>query len=376
MVLLLLALQLVSPRALAMPVTVHVSDLLKLPEYSTKAFTLSSSPIVELDLSETEVSALARKLHSTRNRCGGFVAGEAYAPIQQKSLNDQIPRALIRQPEVLALLPEVQEANLTDFIRWFSSFKTRNFSTDSGVQAMEQLAERWRALVKNVPHAEVTLYRHADWRQPSVILKFKGASADEIILGGHGDSINTDSSDPEALSPGADDNAAGIGVITEVIRILAQKNYRPKSTLTFMAYAAEEVGLRGSMEISADYLARGIPVKGVLQFDGTNYKGSQDLGLVLMEDLVDPRLNTFLEKLITTYLKLPFAYDTCGYGCSDHYSWTYRGFSAAFPFESRIREENPHIHTARDLLSVSQDNATHAVPFVRLGLSYMLEMDQ
>jgi leucyl aminopeptidase len=376
MVIILLALQLLSPRALAIPVTVHVSDLLKLPEYSTKAFTLSSSPIVELDLSETELSALARKLHTARNRCGGFVAGETYAPEQRKSLNDQIPRSLIRQPEVLALLPQVQEANLTDFIRWFSSFKTRNFSTDTGVQAMEQLADRWRALVKNVPHAEVIVYRHADWRQPSVILKFKGTSADEIILGGHGDSINTDSSDPEARSPGADDNAAGIGVITEVIRILAAQNYRPKSTLTFMAYAAEEVGLRGSMEISADYLARGIPVKGVLQFDGTNYKGSQDLGLVLMEDLVDPRLNTFLEKLITTYLKLPFAYDSCGYGCSDHYSWTYRGFSAAFPFESRVREENPHIHTAGDLLSVSQDTATHAVPFVRLALSYMLEMDQ
>jgi bacterial leucyl aminopeptidase len=376
MIFLLSVLTFLSSGALAMPVTVHFSDLVQLPEYATKAFTLSSSPIVELNLSDDEIAALARKLHTSRNRCGGFVAGESYAPVSQKSLNDHIPLKLTRQPEVLALLPEAQEANLKEFILWFSSFKTRNFSTDSGVQAMNDLADRWRALVKNVPHAEVTLYQHAGWRQPSVILKFKGESAEEIILGGHGDSINTDSSDPEARSPGADDNAAGIGVITEVIRILADKNYRPKSTLTFMAYAAEEVGLRGSMDISADYLAKGIPVKSVLQFDGTNYKGSQDLGLVLIEDLVDPRLNTFLEKLITTYLKLPFAYDSCGYACSDHYSWTYRGFSAAFPFESRIKEENPHFHTARDLLSVSQDNAYHAVPFVRLGLSYMLEMDQ
>ncbi len=376
MIFLLSALHILSSTALAVPVNVHVSDLVKLPEYSTKAFSLSASPIVELDLSEDEISDLARKLHTTRNRCGGFVAGESYAPVVQKNLNNQIPQTLVRQPEVLALLPEAQEANLKEFILWFSSFKTRNFSTDSGVQAMNELADRWRALTKNVPHAEVTLYQHADWRQPSVIVKFKGESADEIIIGGHGDSINTDSNDPEALSPGADDNAAGIGVITEIIRILADKNYRPKSTLTFMAYAAEEVGLRGSMEISADYLAKGIPVKGVLQFDGTNYKGSQDLGLILMEDLVDPRLNTFLEKLISTYLKLPFAYDSCGYACSDHYSWTYRGFSSAFPFESRVKEENPHIHTAKDLLSVSQDNAYHAVPFVRLGLAYMLEMDQ
>ncbi len=376
MIFLLSILHLFSTSVHAVPVNVHISDLVQLPEYSTKAFSLSASPIVELDLSDEELSSFARKLHSTRNRCGGFVAGETHAPVVQKNLNDQIPQSLLRQPEVLALLPEAQEANLKEFILWFSSFKTRNYSTDSGVHAMVELADRWRALTKNVPHAEVTLYQHADWRQPSVIVKFKGESADEIIIGGHGDSINTDSGDPEAHAPGADDNAAGIGVITEIVRILADKNYRPKSTLTFMAYAAEEVGLRGYMEIAADYRAKGIPVKGVLQFDGTNYKGSQDLGLILIEDLVDPRLNTFLEKLIGTYLKLPFAYDSCGYACSDHYSWTYHGFSSAFPFESRIKEENPHIHTARDLLSVSRDNAYHAVPFVRLGLAYMLEMDQ
>ena len=41
-----------------------------------------------------------------------------------------------------------------------------------------------------------------------------------------------------------------------------------------MAYAAEEVGLRGSKEIAEDYKRRNINVLSYVQFDMTNYKGS------------------------------------------------------------------------------------------------------
>lgn len=371
---------LLSASAYAVPVSVSSHDLSLIPAYLTAntQIVYTGPTTVQMEMQESQLLELAQHFHRMKGRCGGFVVGDAYQSKSRSVIHgrENIPEVLNRQAEVLALLPQVQEAKIAETIRWFSSYPTRNYQTPSGIQAMKDLALRWQELVAHLPHAEVKLWKHSEWEQPSVVLQIKGESNGEIILGGHGDSINTDSSDPLAPSPGADDNASGIAVLTEIIRVLGENKYRPKHTLTFIAYAAEEVGLRGSMDISASYAAQGTNVKGVIQFDGTNFKGSQELGMTLIEDLVDPALNRLLTQLIDEYLKLPWAFDRCGYACSDHYSWTYRGYPATFPYESRVREENPHIHTARDLIGVSQDNAHHAVPFARLGLAYALELDQ
>ena len=44
------------------------------------------------------------------------------------------------------------------------------------------------------------------------------------------------------------------------------------------------------------------------------------------------------------------------------------------PFESRFRDSNRHIHTPRDTLEQSDDNAAHAIKFARLGAAYAVEM--
>ena len=96
------------------------------------------------------------------------------------------------------------------------------------------------------------LYEHKDWPQPSVILTIKGEESPEeiVVLGGHGDSISGMFRQKTNKAPGADDNASGIAALTEIIRTMVEGQYRPKKTIKFMAYAAEEVGLRGSMEIA------------------------------------------------------------------------------------------------------------------------------
>lgn len=117
-------------------------------------------------------------------------------------------------------------------------------------------------------------------------------------------------------------------------------------------------------------------IKGVIQFDGTNFKGSPDISIALINDLTDSGQNKFLGKLIDTYLKVPWEYDKCGYACSDSYSWTYRGYPASFPSESRISQENKNIHSARDTLAVSLNSASHSVIFAKLGLAYVVELDK
>ncbi|HEX5061371.1 MAG TPA: M28 family peptidase, partial [Kofleriaceae bacterium] len=154
--------------------------------------------------------------------------------------------------------------------------------------------------------------------------------------------------------------------------LLAQ-DYRPARTIQFVAYAAEEVGLVGSTQLAKAYKQRGIDVVGALQLDMTNYQGS-DKDIWLMKDFTSAAQNTFITRLIDTYVGATWGLDACGYACSDHASWYRAGVPASMPFESRMRDRNKSIHTADDTLELSNNNADHALKFAKLGAAYAVEM--
>ncbi|MBA5760487.1 M20/M25/M40 family metallo-hydrolase, partial [Escherichia coli] len=66
---------------------------------------------------------------------------------------------------------------------------------------------------------------------------------------------------------------SGIASLTEALRVLLANNYRPKRTIKFVGYAAEEAGLLGSKAIAKQFRTQNANVVGVLQLDMTNYKG-------------------------------------------------------------------------------------------------------
>ncbi|WAC03885.1 M20/M25/M40 family metallo-hydrolase [Lacinutrix neustonica] len=102
-------------------------------------------------------------------------------------------------------------------------------------------------------------------------------------------------------APGADDNASGIATITEAARVLFEMNFKPKRTIEFMAFAAEEVGLRGSKEIAQDYKSRNVNVISYMQLDMTNYKGSANDVYISTDSYNDDNLNNFLIELMDFY---------------------------------------------------------------------------
>jgi leucyl aminopeptidase len=140
-----------------------------------------------------------------------------------------------------------------------------------------------------------------------------------------------------------------------------------------MAYAAEEVGLRGSLRIARDYQQRGVDVVGALQLDMTNYRGS-DKDIWLMKDFTSAAQNGFLGRLLDTYVGASWGLDACGYACSDHASWHRTGVPASMPFEARMRDRNRAIHTRKDTLETSGPGAEHAVKFGRLAAAYAIEL--
>jgi leucyl aminopeptidase len=266
----------------------------------------------------------------------------------------------------------IQEDQIRGTIRELSSMQNRYYQSKHGAEASLWMQDKWKKLAGSRDDVTIELFDQG-YAQKSVIMTITGTTKpDEIIvIGGHLDSIALGGKNANA--PGADDDASGIATLTEVARVLLADGYRPERTIKFMAYAAEEVGLRGSLAIARDYQKRRVNVVGALQLDMTNYAGS-DKDIWLMKDFTDAQQNAFLVALIETYVGATYGFDACGYACSDHASWTRIGVPASMPFESRMNERNKHIHTKKDTLELSDNNAQHAVKFARLGVAYAVEM--
>lgn len=362
------------------------TDLLETWRQSTPSFNPriihQQQGIALIDASHQTLQNLNRLAHRL-NRCGGYMHE---APTTD-SVASIIPRApqkwrpqnlydITANRRVTELMAQLEPAKIFARIAALSAYQNRYYNTPHGEASQHWLFEQWQEFAAANDHTTVALYPHSDWRQPSVILTIKGEgplAAETVIIGGHADS-KARGLGSDFPAPGADDNASGIAVISQIAETLTSQNFRGQRTLQFIAYAAEEVGLRGSQAIAKAYQIAGTKVVGVLQLDMTNYKGSQ-YDLVLMSDYTDPEQNRFLEKLLATYLpKVSFSYDRCGYACSDHASWTRIGVPASIPFEATLRTKNPKIHTANDTLAHSNKDPQHSLVFAKLGLAYGVEL--
>lgn len=330
-------------------------------------------------LSEEEIVEVSAAIHKRLNRCGGFIAHESLVSAQkninisQNAISEEafLNEYVITQQDIVpSLLEDIQETNIRDMVQKLSSFETRLYVSEEGVASSEFIHQTWSDLTKHRSDVKVELYKHRDFPQASIIATIEGSERpDEIvILGGHADSISD-----EHKAPGADDNASGISSITEVIRVMMAHNFKPKRTIKLMAYAAEEIGLLGSQDIAEEHRKAKAKVVGVMQLDMTLHKGTPDKDIILISDYTNKQQNQFLGKLIDEYVKVPWGYSRCGYGCSDHASWSAMGYPASFPFEASFNDLSPYIHTAEDVLE-NYGDASHAVNFSKLAMAFLVEM--
>lgn len=338
-----------------------------------------------LAVKKTGIDKLARMLHRELKHCGGFMFHATEAEGRQALLGEAgtaLP-ALTRPSYVIGsqslvspMLLQMHDANLRQTISDLTSFTSRYYTSAQGAEASSWLKNKWAELGAEQAHISIAQYAHTKYNQRSVIATIKGSdkAAEVIVLGAHLDSINIAGNGDNAKAPGADDDASGIAALTEVLRVIAATGYKPRRTIQLIGYAAEEVGLRGSQDIAREYKKNGVNVVGVMQLDMINYKGSES-DIYIFTDYTDSQQNDFAARLIKTYLPtLTIGYDQCGYGCSDHASWTAQGYAASMPFESMMSEDNPHIHTARDTYANSGDQALHALKFARLAAAYAIEL--
>ena len=373
-------LQKVAPSVIA-----RESKMLRTNEASAKVAYTEKVHLVEVD--DEQMHKLSEAIHHELKRCGGFMfhASEAEG---KRSLTTQAtppaPLAALTRPAynidnqtlVSPVLSQMQASNITTTINDLSTFVNRYYTTTGGTDSSNWLRTKWAGMATGRPDISVAQFAHTGYNQKSVILTITGTDnpSEVIVLGGHLDSISSGGMGETTRAPGADDDASGIASMTEALRAMIANGYKPRRTIKMIGYAAEEVGLRGSKDIAANFKANNVNVVGVMQLDMTNYKGSAN-DIYIYEDYTDSLQNGFVAKLITTYQPtLTIGYDRCGYGCSDHASWTAQGYYASMPFETAMSQSNPRIHTANDTYANMGNQAAHALKFARLAASFAIEL--
>jgi bacterial leucyl aminopeptidase len=345
----------------------------------------SNNNVSVAEIAEGALDEFAGLIHAGSPRCGGFTVHAS----REAALNEVNNRAYIAGFRAPARLPDtidqqgivkhaldrVSGSKILRTNTTLQSIGTRYYQTQKGQEAAELIRREWETLGSGRADFNVGLFPHA-WIQNSVIGTIRGASSpDEIvIIGAHLDSINPQNNQN---APGADDDASGIAVVTEMLRVMMEIGFKPRRTIQFMAYSAEEVGLRGSGEIADKYKSEGKNVVAVLQMDMTGFKGSER-DVYLVNDFVSPELNAFLVKLLQEYNhsgahQITHAETTCGYACSDHQSWTRNGVHAAFPFEAAFSDYNRAIHSTQDTVAVLDPTGANHARFAKLGIEFLIE---
>lgn len=352
----------------------------------------TSLSLVELDSQQQH--ALIDYMHESEGRCGGYFAFASSAEAEEFLARDQslmatlapaaITYTIDNAATITPWLPEVSAENIRNTIAHLSSYVNRYYSSPTGASSAGWIRDTWAALGVGRSDVRAELFTQCSTcsTQPSVILTVDGTelSDEVVVVGAHLDSIRSGGGgSPTQVAPGADDDASGIATITEIIRVALASGWKPKRTVKFMGYAAEEVGLRGSNAIATRYATDGVNVVAVLQLDMTNYRSGVAFDLKFITDFGNPTLLTFSQALFDAYLAplgLVRSTHACGYACSDHASWTSAGFPAVMAAEAGGPGQPffNQLHTANDTLAVMGDSGVNSAKFARFGLAFIGEL--
>jgi aminopeptidase YwaD len=163
----------------------------------------------------------------------------------------------------------------------------------------------------------------------NVVAMRPGRRAEAIVIGAHFDSV--------PAGPGANDNASGTATVLELARYFAQRDY--PYTLYFVAFGAEEIGLRGSRHF-VDALPGGAPssLRAMINLDMVGV-GDQERfsGAAHLVDLASEVADAIGFVNYTTNA------GSAG-GGSDHASFDRAGVPLLFIY----RSDDPNYHSQRD----------------------------
>lgn len=145
-----------------------------------------------------------------------------------------------------------------------------------------------------------------------------GAHYDHLGMGG----VDSGSRMPDtiAVHNGADDNASGVASVIELAEEFAKQKTKPKRSMIFMAFGAEEMGLLGSSFFTKEDLIDMKNIYAMINLDMVGRFNENEKILSISGTGTALEFDDILKRHESSS-KLKFAKSPSGYGASDHSSF-------------------------------------------------------
>jgi len=269
-----------------------------------------------------------------------------------------------REPEMTKeeyveyIISQVRSDSLESYVRWLEGMGTRFALADNHRQVAVRIKKRFAAF--GYPDARLDsfyltrTYREVSYStwQYNVIATIPGREDDNIsVVGAHYDNIVANG-DPFILAPGANDNASGVAAVMEIARVLKKNKFKPDHTIRFTAFAAEELGLHGSLDQAAKAAASGDKFIMMINYDMIAYLANPAAKPWYLNIICYDNSSALRDKaaaLCTANSSLVAYSDNTSYNRSDSYSFFMFGFKPLFFHQGDIEST---YHTTGDVTSV------------------------
>jgi hypothetical protein len=277
-------------------------------------------------------------------------------------------------PEIEAMVAEVDWTGIRDKIQWLVDFGTRFSYAPNHKEVAESISDVFESY-----GLETTLhpfyYMGEMWNveavQPGTLYPNSC-----VIICGHFDSI---SEDPMNLAPGADDNATGTAAVLTAAEIMSGHEF--EYTVRYICFGGEELGLIGSYFYTTWARQNNFDIVGALNFDMLGYwEPGVEKDLEIETNNASRWLADAVLNAADLYTDTPYelhVYDWAWWG--DHFRFWWVGYPAVNHEESwdwYDPDFNPYYHTTLDLLDyVDPDFTTGNIELAVAALATLASAD-
>lgn len=275
------------------------------------------------------------------------------------------------------LAENISAENLESYVRWLEGMGTRFALAENRRDVAEKIRKRfvsfgYRDAVLDSFYLEKTIQgtTYATW-QYNVIASIAGREPDSIsVVGAHYDSYAS-GVNPFVNAPGANDNGSGLAGVMEIARVIKGGRFVPKYTISFVAFAAEELGLHGSRYQAGKSAAEGDKIMMMINHDMISYIANPSakpwhLNIIHYDNSAG--LRDEAAELCELNSQLISYSDNTNNQRSDSYPYYLNGFRALFFHQSDYEST---YHTAGDRVSVC--NFDYAREVVKVSCSLLTD---
>lgn len=275
------------------------------------------------------------------------------------------------------LVDEVSETAYKNTIQTLEDFVTRNARTTEFYDACLWAQSTFESygLQAEIQEFWADAWWGTDFTCWNVVAEQPGVDApDQIyIVCGHLDSTAGNTTVPETVAPGADDNASGSGGVLEAARVLAQHDFL--YTIRYICFGAEEMGLCGSYVYAENAAQSGEQIIGVINMDMLLFDLDADMGVYVPYDGQSEWLAQAFYDACADYvpgLQVQIDYNPSA-AYSDHYPFWVNGFPALEVIEDDL-SSNPHYHSTTDLLANYEDHFPFGTRCLKGAVATIVEL--